>query len=87
MKRGVPAGYRHLWGYRGVWRERKNPDGTWDVDYRATKKKKAKRYGGFKKGFKIKWGLKGTQTAVKTDKGQYQTHLKAKKWRIKGGKK
>lgn len=84
-KRGVPPKFRHIWKYKGVWNERKNKDGTWNVDFKATKGKKSKSYGQFKKGFKIKWGIKGVQYAKKINKGKYQTRLIAKKWRIKSG--
>lgn len=85
MKKAVPKGYKHIWKYKGVWKERKGKQGVWNVDFKATKGKKSKSYGNFKKGFKILWGIKGTQTAIKTGKGQYQTRLKAKKWKIKSG--
>jgi len=85
-KRGVPAGYKHIWGYRGVWTERKGKDGIWRGNFRATKGHKGRKsYGNFKKGFKIKWKLWGTQTATKTGKGTYQTNFKFKKKRISSG--
>lgn len=84
MARGVPKGYRHDWTYRGHWKEYKTSPGNWNIDFRATKKTKSGR-GGPKPGFRLVWGIKGKQYAVKTSKGTYQTRLIAKKRLIKKG--
>lgn len=84
-KRGVPPGYKHVWRYKGVWREKKLPGGTWKISFKATKGKKSHSYGQFKKGFKVVWKIKGIQTAEKIAPGRYQTHLIATKKRIKSG--
>lgn len=84
-RKGVRPGYKHTWAYKGVWKERKNKDGSWKIDFRATKGKKARGYGQFKKGFKIKWGIRGVQYATKIAPGKYQTRLIAKKYRIRSG--
>jgi hypothetical protein len=82
-KRGVPTGYKHIWGYRGVWKERKGKYGVWKIDFKATKGKKAKGYGSFKRGFAIKWRINAIQTAVKTGPGRYETHMVGTKKQIK----
>lgn len=84
-KKGVPSGYKHHWKYKGRWSETKNKDGSWNFSFRATKGKRAKRYGKFKKGFKILWKLDGYQTAIKTGKGKYQTRFYGRKKRVKSG--
>lgn len=83
-KRGVKKGYKHIWGYKGVWKEKKTAPKTWKIDFKATKGKKgSKTYGGFGKGTKILWKITGYQTARKTGKGTYQTRLRATKKLIK----
>lgn len=82
--KGVKVGYRHAWKYNGIWREKKISPRTWRVYFYATKRKKSKSYGNFKKGFGILWGLKNVkQVAIKTNKGQYQTMLTGIKYPIK----
>lgn len=84
-KRGVPKGYIHNWKYQGHWKEKKNKDGSWNIDFRATKGKRAKGYGNFKKGFKIHWKIIADQYATKIGKGRYQTRLIGKKFRVHSG--
>lgn len=84
-RRGVPRGYRHFWKYKGIWKERKKPDGSWKIDFRASKGKKSKGYGNFKKGFRIHWRINADQYAVKTGKGTYQTRMIGTKRRIHSG--
>ena len=76
IKRGVPVGYKIPgWTYRGRWREKKVAPGKWRFHFTATKRRKAKGYGGHPKGRKITWKINATQKVVKTGKGQYQTHM------------
>ena len=53
--KGVPPGYREIWGYRGRWDERKIRKGLWKFRFRATKRRKSKSYGSFGKGTKGVW--------------------------------
>jgi hypothetical protein len=81
---GVPAGYKHIWGYKGVWKETKLPRGKgWKVDFKATKRRTHKGMGSFGKGTKIVWGIKGKQYAQKTGRDTYQTRLIARKYPLK----
>ena len=73
--RGVPAGYREIWGYKGVWDEKKLRKGLWKFGFKATKKRKSGSYGSFGKGTKGVWDIRGKQYIVKTGKGEYQTRL------------
>lgn len=75
--RSVPRGYRHDWRYRGRWRERKVGRGKWKFDFRARKSRSvpAKSMGSVKKGDKITWRVRGTQTVTKVSKDQYSTRL------------
>lgn len=84
---GVPSGYKHHWKYGGVWHERKLPNGTWVVEFRATKRKHEKPFKGAPKaGFSILWGFKNVkQRAIKTGRGEYQTVLTGIKYPIKAG--
>ena len=80
-KKGVPTGYTHNWTYRGHWKETKIKPGTWKGTFTATKRTKSGK-GGPKPGFRIKWKINGTQYAIKTKKGTYQTKLYFKKRKI-----
>jgi len=78
MARAVKKGYRHLWNYHSsLWDETKKKDKYgktyWKVRWGAIKSKRSKSYGGFPKGFRGKWSLKGVQRIVKTGKGRYRT--------------
>lgn len=73
---GVPAGYREMWGYRGVWDERKLHKGLWKIDFRATKKRRSGSYGSFGRGTKGRWKINAIQDIIKTGKGKYQTRLR-----------
>lgn len=75
MRNGVPKGYKHIWGYRGVWKEQKQRKGLWKFTFKATKGKKSKSYGNFGKGTKGAWKINGIQYIKKTGKGKYQTVL------------
>ena len=77
--RGVPAGYKHKWRYRGHWKETKNKNRTWDVDFTALKSRKGSSRGGLPVGSKILWKLEGHQTAEKVSGRAYKTILRAKK--------
>lgn len=73
---GVPAGYREVWGYRGVWDEKKLRKGLWAFQFRATKGRKSKSYGNFGRGTKGVWDIRAKQYIVKTGKGKYQTLMR-----------
>ena len=80
MNKGVPIGYRENWTYRGRWGEKKiSNKGVWKGEFRATKRRKSRGYGGLGKGTKGKWKIWGIQYVKKTGKGQYQTVFKFKK--------
>ena len=68
MKKGVKPGYRENWAYKGRWSEVKTAPGTWKIDFKATKNRKAEM-GGLKPGTKILWKITAYQTAIKTNKG------------------
>lgn len=85
-KKGTPKGYKHIWGYKGVWKEKKITPKKWRIDFKATKGKSAKGYGNFKKGFKVLWKINARQEAVKTSKGTYQTHLYGTKTLLRTGR-
>lgn len=87
MKRGkgVPKNFRHIWGYRGVWSEKKIAPRKWKINFRASKGKKSNSLGNFKKGFKIHWKINADQYAVKTGKGTYQTNMIGTKTMIHSG--
>lgn len=78
-RKGTPKGFKHIWKYLGRWNERKTGPRTWNISFRATKRKKAGRYGRFRKGFKVAWRIRAIQRATKTGKGTYQTHMKGTK--------
>lgn len=87
MVKGVPVGYKIPgWKYTGRWREKKTGIGKWKFDFKATKKRKAKSYGGHPRGRTVKWKINAIQSVVKTKKGQYQTHMYGKKKLLKSGK-
>lgn len=69
----VPKGYEENWKYTGRWSEKKLKKGLWKFTFTATKRRKAKSYGEFKKGTKGAWAIKGIQYITKTGKGKYQT--------------
>ena len=75
----TPKGYKHIWGYHGVWKERKISPKSWVFTFDASKGKKAKSYGSFKPGYRVKWKINAIQEAVKTGKGTYQTKMKGYK--------
>lgn len=83
-RQGVPAGYRENWKYTGRWSEQKKRDRWgrtyWPFVFKATKRRKAKGYGGFGRGTKGAWKVKGVQYITKTGKGEYQTVLIGKKY-------
>ena len=86
MIKGVPVGYKIPgWKYVGRWREKKVKPGKWIFDFKATKNRKAKGYGGHPRGRTIKWKINAIQTVIKTNKGQYQTRMKGKKYLLKSG--
>lgn len=70
----VRRGYKHIWGYKGVWREYKIRPGLWKFTFKATKSKKAKDYGPVGKGSEFGWKFEDVkQKAVKGYKGRYNT--------------
>lgn len=73
--KGVPAGYKEDWAYKGHWGEKKLKRGLWKFKFKATKKRRAGTYGGFGKGTKGAWRIKGVQYITKTGKGKYQTTM------------
>lgn len=82
MKKGVPKGYKEHWKYSGRWDEVKTGPKTWKVNFAATKRRRAKM-GQLKPGTKIIWLIHGKQYAIKTNAGEYQTRLIAKKKLLK----
>lgn len=85
-KRGVKVGYRIPgWTYRGRWSERKVAPGRWKISFKATKRRKAKGYGGHPKGRRIRWKINAYQDVIKTGKGKYQTHMYGDKKLVKAG--
>lgn len=76
---GVPLNYPEDWAYRGHWKEKKIKPGIWKIDFRATKRRKARGYGGFGKGTKGRWKINAIQYITKTGKGKYQTRMKGTK--------
>lgn len=85
MASAVPRGYVHNWKYTGRWHERKVSPKKWKIDFRATKGKRARGYGNFGKGFRIKWRINAVQYAKKTGKGTYQTRMVGTKTKMKSG--
>lgn len=84
MARGVKKGFRHVWGYKGVWDETKTRPGKWTFRFKATKKKKSRGKEG-NIGFGILWKIDGYQKARKTRSGQYQTTMWGTKKPVKAG--
>lgn len=82
-KRGVPAGYEHNWKYGGHWKEKKQKDGSWKVDFSAAKRRKGSAKGGLPIGSKIRWRIEGIQIAEKVSGRTYKTRFRAKKTLIK----
>lgn len=83
-KRGVPKGYRHVWGYKGVWDETKLGKGKgWKIKFRATKGRKHRGMGSFGVGTTGAWRIKGIQRIIKTGRDTYQTVLTGKKYPLK----
>lgn len=74
-KRGVPRGFRHIWGYKGVWDEKKLRRGLWKINFRATKGRQHRGMGSFGVGTKGAWRINGIQYITKTGKNTYQTKL------------
>jgi hypothetical protein len=82
--KGVPKNYKHIWGYRGVWKEKKRGRGKgWDFTFNATKNHKHKGMGSFGIGTKGAWKVIGIQYITKTGKNTYQTKLIGKKYPLK----
>ena len=77
--RGVPPGYVENWKYTGRWSEKKIRKGLWKFRFRATKRRRAKSYGGFGKGTRGAWAIKGVQRIIKTGLGEYQTDFRGTK--------
>lgn len=73
--KGVPKGFRHIWGYHGKWDEKKIRPGKWKFKFTATKGKRSKSYGSFGKGTTGAWDIEGKQYIKKVGKGKYQTIL------------
>ena len=78
-RRGVPAGYEHNWKYGGHWKEKKQKDGSWKVDFSAAKRRKGSSKGGLPIGSKLVWKITGIQTAEKVSGRTYKTRFKARK--------
>lgn len=74
--KGVPIGYPENWKYVGRWSERKIAPRTWRFRFRATKRRKARGYGGLGKGTTGRWKIRGIQYIKKTGKGMYQTDFR-----------
>lgn len=77
----MKKGQSHHWTYKGHWHERKVAPGTWKGTFTATKRQRPRA--GVGRGSKYRWHIKGTQTAVKTKSGTYQTKYKFTKRLIK----
>lgn len=73
--KGVPKGYKHIWGYKGVWNERKTRKGLWKFTFKATKGHKHKGIGSFGVGTTGAWKIKGVQYIKKISPNKYQTKL------------
>lgn len=76
MKKGVPSGFRHKWSYlKSLWNEKKVRPGLWKFNWKATKRKRSRKWGNFGKGTKGAWKINAIQYIVKTGKGKYQTKM------------
>jgi len=84
-KKSTPRGFRHIWGYRGVWNEQKIAPRTWKFRFVASKGKKSSTYGSFRKGFNVTWKINAIQKATKTGKGKYQTIMTGTKKQLRTG--
>ena len=81
----VRVGYKNIWGYHGVWTEKKIKKGLWRFRFVATKNRNSKSYGTIKFGDRIHWGFRRVNQKVrKTGKGRYQTILTGLKYYKKG---
>lgn len=84
MHKGVKAGYKHIWKYKGRWNEKKIRKGLWKFTFQATKSKKGKRkIGNFGIGTTGAWKITGIQYIKKTSPTSYQTKLIGTKKPIK----
>jgi hypothetical protein len=82
----VWTGYKNLWGYHGVWSEKKIKKGVWTFRFVATKNRKARAYGSIKYGDEIHWRFRNVNQRVrKIGKGKYKTVMTGMKY-FKGGK-
>ena len=73
--KAVPKNFRHLWGYRGVWDEKKIKPGLWRFKFVASKGKRSSKMGSFGVGTRGGWKIKAKQFITKTGKGSYQTTM------------
>lgn len=73
--KGVPINYKENWKYIGRWKEKKVAPRKWRFTFVATKRRKAKTYGGLGKGSKGVWLIKAKQYVIKTNRGEYQTKM------------
>lgn len=75
-RKGVPSGYRHLWGYKGRWDEKKTRKGLWKFVFKATKSHRGRRSeGNFGVGTTGAWKIQGIQYIKKISPNSYQTKL------------
>jgi hypothetical protein len=82
--KAVPKGYKHIWGYKGVWKEKKLGKGKgWAIDFTATKRHTHKTMGSFGVGTKGAWRINATQYIIKTGKNTYQTRLVGRKFPLR----
>lgn len=77
--KGLPINMPIAWKYVGRWREKKVKHGGWRFNFTATKRRKARSYGGLGKGTTGAWLIKGIQRIKKIGKGKYHTVLKGTK--------
>jgi len=83
LRKGVPTGYRHIWGYHGTWDERKVKPGKWTFTFTATKGRKHTSMGSFGVGTTGAWKINGIQRIRKISRDKYQTKLTGTKVPLK----
>lgn len=83
-RKGVGKGYRHVWGYKGVWDETKLGRGRgWRINFTATKRRRHRGMGSFGVGTTGAWRIRGVQYIRKTGMNTYQTQLIGYKYPMK----
>jgi hypothetical protein len=81
--RGVPKGYREVYGYHGRWDERKVGPRKWNFAFTATKRRDIRGRGGPQPGSHYRWKIDAVQDAWKTRRGEYQTFMTGTKRLVK----